>query len=297
MILITGSSGLIGRYLCSRLSAENIQFREFDIRNSVDQDISNRQSLEAALKDVHGVVHLAAVSRVIWGERDPTLCRAINVEALSSLVELCLSGSRPWLIFGSSREVYGEAHSFPVREIAPLRPLNVYGRSKRDGEMIVQAGRERGLITNVCRFSSVFGCPHDHADRVAMAFAGVAARGGVMSIEGGTNTFDFTAVEDAVDGLFRLIQATSCRETLPPIHFVTGHGTTLRELANIAHACALRKVEKKDMPARTFDVRSFIGDPSRALELLDWRSKAVITERVAKLVADIASESLGNRAG
>lgn len=192
------------------------------------------------------------------------------------------------MIFASSREVYGEGHNLPVPETAALRPMNVYGRSKRDGEDIVHQARSRGLLANICRFSNVFGWPNDHADRVVMAFCGAAARGGVMSIEGGGNTFDFTIVEDVVDGLFRLIEATSAGNHLPPIHFVSGRGVSLRELARMAAAHAIAEVTLVDAAPRDFDVTSFVGDPSRARQLLGWASTSNLNERIGRLVADLA---------
>lgn len=154
----------------------------------------------------------------------------------------------------------------------------------------MQIARERGVLTNICRFSNVFGCPEDHPDRVVMAFAAAAARGGVMSIEGGANTFDFTAVEDVVEGLFRLIQATMQRERFDPIHFVSGQGTTLRDLAKLAASFAVAEVRLTEVPARSFDVSAFVGDPARAKALLGWRARTNLRDRVGQLVADIAGE-------
>ncbi len=285
MILVTGAEGLIGRRLCARLRGEGLEVRAFDLKRSLHEDIRDRASLAAALKDVEGVIHLAAISRVAWGERDPALCQATNVEALQALVELSLAGSRPWLIFASSREVYGHPGRLPVAEDHPLQPVNIYARSKRDGERVVEAASRAGLVANICRFSNVYGCPIDHADRVVMAFAAAAARGGVMSVEGSANMFDFTAVNDAVDGLWRLVQATRRGERLPPIHFVSGQGTTLGELAEIAAARALGPVTIKEAPARTYDVAKFVGDPARARALLGWTAQADLGDEITSLIA------------
>lgn len=288
MILVTGAEGLIGRRLCARLRAEGLEVRAFDLKRSPDEDICNRASLAAALEDVEGVIHLAAVSRVAWGERDPARCQATNVEALNALVELSLGGARPWLIFASSREVYGHPGRLPVAEDHPLQPVNTYARSKRDGERIVEAASAAGLVANICRFSNVYGCPLDHADRVVMAFAAAAARGGVMSVEGSDNIFDFTAVNDAVDGLWRLVRATRQGERLPPVHFVSGQGTTLGELAQIAAARALGEVAIRESPARNYDVSKFVGDPARAQALLGWTAQADLGDEISNLIAALA---------
>ena len=246
MIFITGSEGLIGRHLTSRIEAAGISVRRFDIRRYPEEDLCNPDALAPALANMQGIVHLAAVSRVIWGERDPEYCWSVNVQAMRSLLHLCMNlSARPWLIFASSREVYGNATTIPVSEDAEFKPLNTYARSKSEGERLVQAATRDGLLANICRLSSVYGCPWDYRDRVVMAFARTAASGGTMRLEGATNTFDFTQVGDVVEGLWRVVEATMARERLPPIHFVTGEGTSLLQLAKIAERNALKPVRTR----------------------------------------------------
>ena len=293
MILVTGAEGLIGRYISTKLEANGLEVRRFDLRRSATEDTRDKDAMREALKDVRGVVHLAAVSRVIWGERNPALCESTNVTALANLVELCkLSQANPWLIFASSREVYGQASQFPVPEDAMLQPMNTYARSKRDGELIMAQARQDGLLANICRFSSVYGCPQDHEDRVVPAFAIAAARGGKIHVEGSGNLFDFTIVDEAVDGLYRLIQATMAGEHLPPIHFVSGKGTSLSEVARLAIAHALAPVVVEEMPPRRFDVSSFVGDPARAEELLGWKAHSDLKETLPRFINQLAAGAL-----
>ena len=292
MILVTGAQGLIGRHLSARLEAEGHDVRRFDLRRSASEDIRDTRALVQALDGVSGVVHLAAVSRVIWGERDPGLCAATNVAALEQLVKSCAASSaRPWLIFASSREVYGQADRFPVREDAAKMPLNAYARSKVAGEAIVESAASAGLLANICRFSSVYGCPQDYPDRVVPAFALAAATGGTVRVEGSGNIFDFTHIDDAIDGLFRLVLATMRAERFAPIHFVTGQGTTLGELAQLSARHARAPVTIGEAPARSFDVCAFIGDPGRALALLGWQPQTSIADGFPCLVHEFAERA------
>ena len=285
MILVTGAAGLIGRHLTAYLGRLGIPVRTFDIARSPAEDIRDRAALAAALHDVEGVVHLAAVSRVVWAEQQHRLCQAVNVDALTGLLQACLDRPvPPWVIFASSREVYGQQKRFPVAEDAAFNPLNVYARCKVAGENLVASAAEAGLRAVICRLSSVYGCVLDHADRVVMAYAGAAARGGIMRIEGAQHAFDFTAIDDVVSGLWQLIRAVQSGERLPPIHFVTGVATTLVELAELSlrHSAATAVIEHA--PARSFDVAQFVGDPERAARLLDWRATIPVTVGVPRLI-------------
>ncbi len=130
------------------------------------------------------------------------------------------AGRRPWVVYASSREVYGDPATLPVPEDAPLEPVNIYGRSKAAAEAAVGRAREAGLATAIVRFSNVFGSTADHRDRVVPAFARAAATGGTISIEGAENTFDFTHVEDVGRGLALLVECLKDgHRALPPIHY------------------------------------------------------------------------------
>jgi len=285
MILITGSDGLIGAALTAKLAGQGVEVRRFDIARSAREDVRDGDALAAAMTGVEGVVHLAAVSRIVWAERDPVLTEAVNVAALRGLLATAKAAARtPWVIFASSREVYGEPGTMPIGEDAPLAPLNVYGRSKVAGEALMQEARDAGLLANIVRFSNVYGSVADHADRVAPAFARAAATGGRIRVEGADNMFDFTWIDDVVDGLATHVAATRSGEALPPIQFVTGTGTTLGTLADIAARHGDDPLTIEAAAPRNFDVARFVGDPARAEQLLGWRASTYVATGFARLV-------------
>ena len=228
-VLVTGSRGLVGRRLCASLRNDGFSVKELDLlgRGANHGDLTRLADIETAIQGCAGVVHLAAVSRVVWGQRDPDLCWRTNVTGLQNLVHAALAqSSRPWILFSSSREVYGQAPSLPVAETTALNPLNVYARSKAEGERVVLNARSQGLQTAVVRLSNVYGCTKDHADRVIPAFGRAAVEGSPLRVEGSNHTFDFTHVNDVVRGLRALIGLLeSGEQSLPPVHLVSGHPT------------------------------------------------------------------------
>ena len=147
-------------------------------------------------------MHLAAVSRVIWAERAPEDCRSTNIGGLRRVLEVAFEQPvPPWVIFASSREVYGQPRPLPGTEDTPLSPVNLYGRSKVEGERLVEEARASGLRTAAVRLSNVYGSALDHADRVVPAFVWAAVQGNAIRIDGAECTFDFTHIDDTVRGM------------------------------------------------------------------------------------------------
>ncbi|HEY1383938.1 MAG TPA: NAD(P)-dependent oxidoreductase [Dongiaceae bacterium] len=289
-ILVTGSDGLIGRALRQVLARQGIATSGLDPRSesaSERGDVCSQTDLARALDGVTGIVHLGAVSRVIDAERDPALCRRVNEEGTRTVLAAALAvAKRPWVIYGSSREVYGQQDRLPVREDVALRPKNVYARSKVAAEQLMDQARTAGLATAILRFSNVYGDVRDHADRVIPAFARAAAAGGVVRVDGAACTFDFTHVADVADAIGRVVQQLVAGErTMPPIHLCTGRELSLGALADLAIARGVPGVHRIEAPERTFDVHRFAGDPARAEALLGWRAQIALETGFTRLVA------------
>ncbi len=285
-ILVTGSEGLLGSLLCKRLTKLGHSLSEVDLKLSGDLpgcvDIS-KSNLDQFVSQCDGIVHLAAVSRVVWGERDPIRCREVNVEATKRLLETVFaSPQKPWFIYASSREVYGQQKLLPVREDVQLQPMNHYAQSKIDAEKLVSQARENGLQTIVLRFSNVFGNTNDHKDRVIPAFCLGAIRDEILRVDGFNHTFDFTHVSDVVRGILNVIDLLIQGDnTLPPIHFTSNRGITLGEAAEIITTLSKSNARAIEGVPRSFDVSSFIGDNSRAKKILGWSPEIPFEEGVS----------------
>lgn len=287
MILVTGSSGLIGRAITARLQYAGHTVRLFDLADGTGQDVCDPSALAAAMEGIDGVIHLAAVSRVVWAQQDPSKAWAVNVDAFSELLDLARTARRPpWVVFSSSREAYGEPETLPVPETAPLKPMNAYARTKVEGEGMMERARTSGIVANIVRFSNVYGDVRDHHDRVVPAFARSAATNGVIRLEGAENEFDFTHVADVARGLHLLVDRTVSGQCLDPIHLVSGHGTTLAQLADLAVAESGGGVSPEHHAPRNYDVTRFVGDPTRARDTLGWAAEISLGEGFAGLVAD-----------
>lgn len=275
MILVTGSQGLIGKELIKRIG----------INRSISVDIAlpsfspgyldiRSEKIKNLIKNASGIVHLAAVSRVIDAQNDPDNCWDINANATKKLLKWAFeSKNKPWFIYASSREVYGKKDKFPVCEDGSKEPMNIYAGSKVAAEEHVNTYRKKRMQASVVRFSSVYGRENDHDTRVIPAFCLAALQNKPLIVNGTRIVLDFTHVTDVISGIMSCIKLHEAGQTLPPIHFVSGKGINLSEAACKIIQFANSQSEIMYDNPRNFDVEQFIGSNERAYNILGWKPK------------------------
>lgn len=300
-ILVTGSLGLIGQILVKKLKTKGFNVLELDQRFPQDHlshgDIRDKKLLQRLLAQATGIVHLAAVSRVVWGEQNPSLCWEVNVEATHALLELIKqSQHKPWIIYASSREVYGQQNNLPVLDNNELAPMNHYARSKLAAEKWMNVYRQDGLLTSILRFSSVYGSIADHPDRVIPAFCRAAINNKTLRIDGFNNVFDFTHVADTVEGILAVINKLQASvNDLPAMHLTTGIGTSLFELASFIQTILNKPLQFSEAPARNYDVHRFYAEPTYAKNILNWNPSIKLQDGLKNLLIQYQQELISNQ--
>jgi nucleoside-diphosphate-sugar epimerase len=287
-LLVTGSSGLIGSALMRALRGAGVKAVGVDRVPGASTDVEHTllpgdATLARLFGDVTGIVHLAGVSRVVWGQRDPLRCWNANVRMTASIVEAAVSAPlRPWLIYASSREVYGQAAALPVSDDAPVVPVNVYGFSKAAAEALVeQAVKLRGLDAGILRFSTVFGGAEDHSDRVIPAFMFAALRGAPLTVFGTGVRLDPTWIGDAIEGVLRLADALSeGRRPQRPILLSRGVPVGLADLAEQIRGRLGSSSPIIIAPPRCYDVERFAGTAHYAMDFLGWRGRVSLEDGI-----------------
>jgi dTDP-4-dehydrorhamnose reductase len=128
-ILITGADGQLGHELQRVLRRHTLVlgiWPEFDLLKP-----ESRSVIVAARPDV--VIHTAAFTDVEGAEREPDLAMTVNGEGTGRIAGAAAeTGAR--LIYVSTDYVFDGTKGIPYEETDPPHPLNVYGRSKLEGE-------------------------------------------------------------------------------------------------------------------------------------------------------------------
>lgn len=128
-ILITGSNGQLGHELRRVLQSETLllaNLPEFDLLNT---------EVEARVIDARPdvVIHAAAYTDVDGAEQDPAQTLAINADGTERVARGVARASAR-LLYISTDYVFDGLKGAPYLENDAPNPLNVYGRSKLEGE-------------------------------------------------------------------------------------------------------------------------------------------------------------------
>jgi UDP-glucose 4-epimerase len=289
-ILVTGSAGLIGRRLVHRLHSDGYEVVGLDLcsRLSAERgDVRDPPRIARALVGCQGVIHLAAVARVLEAAADPERCRSTNITGTRVVVQEAIRASAcRWALFASSREVYGQPAQLPVTESAPTHPLNLYGRSKLVGERIVRRAERDGLAAGIVRLTNTYGSTNDHPDRVVPAFVRAAVSGAPIRVEGTGNRLDLLHVDDVVAGLVKLAaRLASTGRSVPTVHLVSGTEVSIGDLARLCRSAAGTDSPIEIAQPRKGHVSHFVGDPTFSNQLLDWSPTVPLRDGVTRLVA------------
>lgn len=146
-IVVTGVTGQLGHDVVDELkkrghNAVGVGSAQMDLADpGAVQMVMQREKPEA-------VIHCAAYTAVDNAEENEDLCRRINVAGTAALAEACQK-LRAKMLYVSTDYVFSGEGERPWKPDDETTPLNVYGKSKYDGELAVRDAVERYFIVRV----------------------------------------------------------------------------------------------------------------------------------------------------
>jgi len=214
-VLVTGGAGFIGSNLANALASDN------DVVVVDDKHLGTPENLDDGVEyqarsvlgddlptDVDVLFHLAALSSYAMHEEDPQTGARVNVEGFVNAVEQARQDGCETAVYASTSSIYG-SRTEPSPEDMPVAVNTGYEASKlareRYGEYF---SNHYGMTVAGMRFFSVYqgyGGAEEHKGEyanVVAQFADDVAGGRSPKLYGdGTQTRDFTHVDDVVRGL------------------------------------------------------------------------------------------------
>lgn len=170
-VLITGANGLLGQKLVALLD-ENPNYTvlvtargesrlPLNIKASYKSlDVTDEKSVKRIIQEFipDTIIHTAAMTNVDSCEDKVKECEALNVQSVRFISD-AIKGSKTQLIHISTDFIF-DGENGPYLEDAKVNPLSVYGKSKWDSELVLQAS---GAHFCILRTILVYGILPDHS--------------------------------------------------------------------------------------------------------------------------------------
>ncbi len=207
--LLTGGSGFFGTVLKRRLLADGHQVVNVDLYadedrhpnlESIQADIADRTAMEEVFgrHRIDSVFHIAAMLAHAV-ESQERLWRS-NVVATEVIADLTRKHQIGNLVFTSSNCLWGTAFSRPVLETDTPAPVEVYGKSKWEGEKILSRySSDINVVTIRCPTIIDSG----RLGLLAILFEFIQEGRRVWTVGKGSNRYQFIYAQDLAEAIIR----------------------------------------------------------------------------------------------
>lgn len=183
-LLVTGAKGQVGSALC-RLGARS-PFEVIGLDSSA-LDITDLSAINIAMDRFQPdlLINAAAYTAVDRAESEPDKAESVNAIAAGNLAKVAAFRKIP-MIHISTDYVFDGSKAEPYIETDPVAPLGVYGRTKLQGEKLVQKHHNSSIIL---RTSWVFGVEGNNFPKTMLRLAKERPELGVVADQRGCPTF------------------------------------------------------------------------------------------------------------
>ena len=308
--LVIGGAGLIGSHTVDELLKEDVaEIRIFDNFTRGNQEnlattlkdprvnifslggeLLHRDILDAAMKDIDGVFHFAALW-LLHCYDFPRSAFEVNIGGTFNVLEACINNRVQKLVYSSSASVYGNALEEPMREDHPYNNTTFYGATKIAGEHMCHSLYHRYKETEQhfdyvgLRYMNVYGPRQDYQGTyiaVIMKILDRLDKGLPPVVYGdGSQAYDFIYVGDCARANICAMKSDS---TDVFYNVGTGVKTTIKELAELILEVTGSDLEIQYEPGGKTFVKNRVGCPQKASMGMGFQSKVELKEGLQQLI-------------
>ncbi|MEX0861745.1 NAD-dependent epimerase/dehydratase family protein [Nitrosopumilus sp.] len=254
-----------------RISSLDVEFHKVDIRDF--------EQVRNVIKNSDGIFHEAALTDVQESFTKQQEYNDVNVKGTENIFKIAKEFDLK-VVYASSSSIYGNPKKIPIVENSERNPINPYGETKLDDELLAEKYSKDNVSIIGLRYFNVYGEGQtgSYAGVITKFISRLKEKKSPIIFGSGTQLRDFIFVEDVA-----LANIVAMQSNVKNGFFNIGTGitTSIQQLAKIMIDISGFKLEPQYEKALDGDVQSSQADTSLTESTLQWKYSIELKEGLA----------------
>ena len=293
---VTGGAGFIGSHLVKHLVSlghdvivvDNLYRGRLSNLDGVQEkvnfvklDILNYDELKKYLQNVDGIFHQAALTSVPESYEKEDEYKKVNVDGTENIFKIAKEFQIK-VVYASSSSVYGNIVKIPITEDFDRKPINPYGLTKLEDELLAEKYAQLGTKIIGLRYFNVFGIGQtlDYAGVITKFLDKINEGKSPIIFGDGSQIRDFIFVKDVARANLAAMESDVKHGFF---NIGTGKSISIKDLAYLMIKISGKLLEPEYDKLPPGDVNLSTADITNSINLLNWKAETPLEEGLKTL--------------
>jgi UDP-glucose 4-epimerase len=295
--VVTGGAGFIGSHIVKLLIQKKYDVTVIDnlhtgnkknLQSVIDKidfyeiDIREYEKISKIIQKTDGIFHQAALTSVPESFEIPEEYHDVNVKGTENIFNIAKKQNLK-VVYASSSSVYGDVTKVPINENSQRNPINPYGKTKLDDEILAEIFSSNGTQIIGLRYFNVYGIGQtgSYAGVITKFMQNLSQNESPIIFGDGSQVRDFIHVLDIANANLAIMNSSIASGFF---NVGTGKTISIKELAHLMikiYGLQLTPIYKNSLSG---DIEKSQANPQKLQKLIDWKYDIQIHDGLTNII-------------